>query len=264
MALFNTVKLFGVPIFTGSFQEAFVVITRALENKTSRVSCGVYIVYTPNTEHVMLAQRHPQFLHALQSADLALPDGIGVVWASNMLSSSRKESGGAKERITGREMMFSLIEYCAHHHLRVFLLGGREQVAQKTAEYFRGRFSDLEIAYDEGANMVAQETFEENTRTLSAIQKFQPELLCVAYGAPHQELWIEHHRDELSRARVRVAMGVGGSFDIFSGRLSLPSTYVERIGLEWLWRLLQEPWRWKRQTVLVQFWIKVWIKKIFG
>ncbi len=259
MKLSNIVKLFEVPIFTGSFQEAFAEIAQALENKTSHGSHGVYAVYTPNTEHVMLAQRHPQFLHALQSADLTLPDGIGAVWASNILFRSR-----IKERITGREMMFSLIEYCARHHLRVFLVGGREHVAQKTAEYFHTRFSDLEIAYDEGANVVTQETSEENSRIFSAIQKFQPQLLCVAYGAPHQELWIEHYRDELSRAGVRVAMGVGGSFDVFSGKLKLPPEFIEHAGLEWFWRLLQEPWRLKRQTVLVQFWIKVWAKKIFG
>ena len=264
MKLSNIVKLFKVPIFTGSFQEAFAEIAQALENKTSHESHGVYAVYTPNTEHVMLAQRHPQFLHALQSADLTLPDGVGVVWASTLLSDAHNESGGAKERITGREMMFSLIEYCARHHLRVFLVGGRTSVAQKTAEYFRTRFFDLEIAYDDGAHVVTQETSEEHAHILSALQKFQPQLLCVAYGAPYQELWIEHHRDELSRAGVRVVMGVGGSFDVFSGKLKLPPKFIEHVGLEWLWRLLQEPWRLKRQTVLVQFWIKVWAKKIFG
>lgn len=245
----QTYTLFDISFFSGTFAEAVRYIEEGRASSRGRA----FIVCTPNTEHVMLASKNPAFLTALHQADLCLPDGSGVVHAANLLAKKQV----IRERITGREMMAVLLEYAAQHHHSVFLLGGKDDVAQGLARTLKKQYPNLVVTADPGAAHIATETAEEEKRVLTRIATQRPDLLFVAYGAPWQELWLTHHAGELARAGVKVAMAVGGSFDVLSGRLRACPKALSVLGLEWLWRLIQEPWRWRRQLVLIRFWGKV-------
>ncbi|HJZ05489.1 hypothetical protein A2634_03325 [Candidatus Amesbacteria bacterium RIFCSPHIGHO2_01_FULL_48_32] len=186
-----------------------------------------FFVVTVNPEFIMLAQEDGEFKKILNEADLALADGVGLRLA------------GVKNIVPGRKLVEKLLKY------RVFYLGGRDGVAEKMAEKYGGE-------WDEGEESIRAGEYK-SISILSKINKYRSDILMVAYGAPWQEKWIYRN---LSRIRAKVVMGVGGAFDYLTGRAKLPPEWVSGAGLEWLWRLLYEPWRWRRQLRLLKF---VWL-----
>lgn len=200
-------------------------------------------VVTPNPEFVMLAQKDDEFKKILNQADLAIPDGIGLVWASRILSSK------LKERVTGTDLMLRLCERAAQQGWRIFLLGGESGVAARAAEKLKIQSSKLKIVgVCEGGSLEDRKAVIPPT-----------DFLFVAYGAPKQEKWIV---ENLPRIPVKVAMGVGGAFDFIVGKQKRAPVFVQNLGLEWLWRLLQQPWRARRQLALIKFLVLVFWQKI--
>lgn len=191
----------------------------------------VKLVVTVNPEFVMLAQKDLEFKKILNAADLAIADGIGLKLA------------GVKEIVPGRMVVEQLLQ----KGYKVFYLGSR--VAGEMAKKFGGQ-------YDDGhENIKLQMSNSQiNDKIIKKINQYKPDLLLVAYGAPWQEKWLFANRDSL---RVKVGMGVGGAFDYLTGRVALPPEWISKTGLEWLWRLVHEPWRWRRQLNLVKFGWKV-------
>jgi len=245
--------LFGVPILSCSKKRCLELFRDALKQDAGK---GLITIYTPNPEQLMLARRMPTFHRALVRADFNIPDGIGIVWASRFLG---KQS--IQERVSGREIVPELVKEAAGLKKGVFLLGGRRSSSQY-AEQLKAVYPTLQVCSDGGAENIAHETKEELSRVMKAIEQCRPTLLCVAYGAPHQELWIEKYREELERVGVRIAIAVGGTLDVLSGKLSLPPRIIQTVGIEWLWRLIQEPWRWRRQLALASFMGWVFAEKI--
>ena len=143
--------------------------------------------------------------------------------------------------------MVNLCQLAAKKGWKVFLLGGMEGAAEKAAEELN---SSLKIETDQGVKDIKNEKKEENERIIRKINQFQPQLLFVAYGAPYQEKWIAKN---LPKLKVNIAMGAGGAFDYISGKVGRSPQFVREIGLEWLWRLIREPWRIKRQLALIKF-----------
>lgn len=199
--------------------------------KSIKNSSKKYYVVTPNPELLVIAHDNPKYKKVLNDAKLALPDGIGIVLASKLL---RK---GIKERITGVDLVEKLCMRVAEKPITVGFLGGRPGVADKTAECLRKKYPKLKV------NFIGEE-WSRLTQTANI------DILFVAFGSPKQELWISENLEKLP---VKVAIGVGGSFDFISGRVSRAPVWVRSIGLEWLFRLIIQPWRIKRHLRLIKF-----------
>lgn len=210
------------------------------------------MVTTPNAEMVTAAQSDDSFCSILNASAVALPDGMGLVWAGKILYGRP----AFPERVSGVEIAQALLRLSREKGWRIFLLGGKTGVGNliKSREMsLPGNHEIYAIETFEGAHDVRSETEAERNNTLKQIRAFRPNVLLVAYGAPWQEQWVWHNRQELEKAGVNVAMVVGGAFDILSGRLKRAPDWMQTAGLEWLWRLVLEPWRIWRQLRLVTF-----------
>lgn len=200
-----------------------------------------HLAVTANPEAVVRAQDDPEFAEILRRADLVVADGIGVVWASRRLGQP------LPMRVPGIELMEALCAHAARAGLRVFLLGGAEGVAEQAARTLLRNHPGLRIAGTHHGY------FPDDGPVVERIAESRADLLFVGMGMPRQEKWLSRHLPELG---VRLAMGVGGSLDVLAGRVRRAPGFVQRVHLEWLYRLLQEPRRWRRQLALVRF---VWL-----
>jgi N-acetylglucosaminyldiphosphoundecaprenol N-acetyl-beta-D-mannosaminyltransferase len=204
---------------------------------------GPHLVVTVNPEFVMRTRRDPDFARVLESADLCLPDGTGVVWAA------RRQGCSLSGPVAGVDLVPEVAAMCARRGFRMFLLGAAEGVAQQLEALLKAAHPGLEVASHAGSPDPA-----DDAGTLRMIHQHGAQVLLVAYGAPSQELWI----DRLSaRLGVAVAVGVGGAFDYLTGRVQRAPLWMRRVGLEWLHRLALQPWRIRRMAVLPAYAVKV-------
>ncbi len=198
------------------------------------------MVVTANAELVVQAVESPQVGRLVGEADLVVPDGVGVLWAGVI--------GGVPfpERVAGVELMEALVARAPKEGWRVALYGGRPGVAQEAAERLRQRYPGLDVSGCYHGYLDS----EEEQEMLEQLRQQRPNLLFVALGAPRQENWISSRRAQLPEL---VAIGVGGSFDVFAQRLKRAPKWMTRMGLEWLFRLVQEPSRLPRMLALPRF-----------
>lgn len=204
---------------------------------------GLHLVATVNPEFVMRAQNDRDFARILESADMCLPDGVGVVWAA------RRAGCPQREPVAGSDMLPLLAELCARRGYRMFLLGAAPGVADDLAAQLRARHPALQVAAHAGTPDASGDA-----ESLALIQRHGTQVLLVAYGAPKQEAWIDRLRGRLD---VAVAIGVGGAFDYATGRVPRAPAWMRRAGLEWLHRLGRQPWRIRRMAVLPVYALKV-------
>jgi N-acetylglucosaminyldiphosphoundecaprenol N-acetyl-beta-D-mannosaminyltransferase len=204
-------------------------------------------IVTVNPEFVMAAQRNADFRIAINEAALVLADGMGVVWATRFLGQP------TPERVTGTDTLAELAKRSAQAGYRLYLLGAAPGVAEEAAEHLQQLAPGLQIA----GTYAGSPAPDEEDAIIERLRVAQADVLCVAYGAPAQELWI--HRN-LARLPVAIAMGVGGAFDFLSGRQRRAPRFMRRMGLEWLYRLYRQPWRWRRMLALPQFAMQVLLK----
>lgn len=204
---------------------------------------GHHLVATVNPEFVMRARSDQDFARVLESADLCLADGSGVVWAA------RRQGCAMREPVTGVDLIPPLAALCARRGFRIFLLGAAPGVANDLANRLRVEHPALEVEAHAGTPDPSADA-----ATLALIRAHKPQVLLVAYGHPKQELWIDRMRESLG---VAVAMGVGGSFDYLTGRIPRAPTWMRRAGLEWLFRLVRQPWRVRRMAVLPIYALRV-------
>lgn len=216
-----------------------------------------YIV-TLNPEIIVFASKNPGFKSILNNATLGLPDGIGVIWASRILGKRKLQ------RITGVDFMKKLCKMAAKEGLAVGFLGGRGEMAERTAECLVREYPKLKVGFigsewskggfvhKDEAESRKQELWKSANKTHNSkfIIHNSIDILFVAFGFPKQELWMA---ENLKKIPVRIAMGVGGSFDIIGGRLPRAPIWIQNLGFEWLFRLVIEPWRFKRQLALFKF-----------
>ena len=197
-------------------------------------------VFTVNPEFVMAARSDPGFAETLANADLNLVDGAGLLAAARLCGRQRPQ------RLSGVDLIPELCRICAAGGHPVYLLGGRSGAAAQAAGNLRRDHPGLTIA----GTAEPDDPGERAAEICRAIRESGAQLLLVAFGTPRQEMWIGTH---LEQTGARVAVGVGGSFDLISGRIRRAPRLVRRVGMEWLYRLLREPWRWRRQRVLPKF-----------
>jgi len=204
---------------------------------------GHHQVATVNPEFVMRAQKDRRFAQVLEGAALCLPDGVGVVWAL------RRAGCDLRSPVAGTDLVPPLADLCARRGHRLFLLGAAPGVAPELAAQLRARHPVLEVAAHGGSPAEA-----DDLETLRLIHEHRTDVLLVAYGAPQQELWIERLKGPLG---VSLAIGVGGAFDYLAGRVPRAPAWMRKAGLEWLHRLVRQPWRVRRMAVLPVYAIKV-------
>lgn len=195
------------------------------------------LIATVNPEFVMRAQSDESFRRVLETADLCLADGIGVVWAM------RRQGCRDQQRVAGSDLVPSLANLCARRGWRPFLLGAQPGVAAEAARRLQASVPGLQVA---GCH-AGSPGEEDDEDSLGRIERSGADLLLVAFGHPRQELWIDRNRERLS---VPVAVGVGGAFDFIAGRVRRAPPLIRGAHLEWLWRLAREPWRARRMAVL--------------
>lgn len=223
----NSTKILGVNVSTEKREEILRKIIKGLKNKGKK-----FYIVTPNPEIIMYASRSKEYMDILNHAQVSLPDGIGVLASSKLLKK------GVKERITGVDLMMDVVRECAKEGLTTGYFGGRAQVAEKTADCLKKIHPNLKVVY------------ADSSWNTDKLKGKHIDILFVALGFPKQEEWIE---ENLSRIPVTAAMGVGGSFDYISGRVKRAPKILRSIGLEWAFRLINEPWRIKRQMALPRF-----------
>ena len=204
------------------------------------------MVVTPNPEQIILAQKDGSFREILNQASLALCDGEGLRWAARFL----EVDPPIPERATGEEVMQELLERAAKKRWKVMLVGGRPGVAQKAVRDLRFKNHDLRVDGFEGIRNIRAYSREENERAVKRINRFKPALLFVAFGAPWQEKWLAQNFNALN---IRVGMVVGGALDMIVDPTLRPPAFMTRSGLDWLYRLLRQPWRIRRQLALLRF-----------
>lgn len=199
------------------------------------------LICTPNADHCVQARSDDEFRRVLAAADLCVPDGMAVMYAARLLG------WPLRERVSGRLLMLSLCGLAADRGYSVFLLGSAPGVARRAAEVLCHWYPNLCIAgtYSPPYGFESQES--EVARTVAAVRAAKPDILLVALGTPKQEKFIARN---LQALRVPLSMGVGAAFDIVSGQRWNPPRWMTEIGLEWLWKLVQEPDRmWRRYLV---------------
>ncbi|WP_174842855.1 WecB/TagA/CpsF family glycosyltransferase [Candidatus Oscillochloris fontis] len=188
---------------------------------------------TINPEFVVEAQVNPAFRTMLARADLSTADGFGILLAARYLGTP------LRGRVTGVDLTWHLAALCADRGYRMFLLGAAPGVAEATANVLQARYPQLVIAGTYAGS--PQPRHEPFLRQM--IHAAHPDVLLVAYGHPHQDLWIARNQPLL---QVPLAVGVGGTFDYISGRVPRAPAAIRRVGMEWAYRLVRQPQRWRR------------------
>jgi N-acetylglucosaminyldiphosphoundecaprenol N-acetyl-beta-D-mannosaminyltransferase len=244
----SSVYVLGVRVDRVTQRQVLDHIERLIEGyRASQQQTSCQQLITVNPEFVMAAQHDPFFRQSINEAALVIPDGIGVVWAARYLGKP------APERVTGVDTLIELARRAAIKGYRFYLLGAAPGVAEAAGERLQALAPGLQIAgCYAGSPAVAGED-----EIIERVRVAQADVLCVAYGAPAQDVWI---RRNLARLPVAIAMGVGGSFDFLTGRQQRAPRMMQKLGLEWLYRLYREPWRWRRMLALPKFAIKVVVK----
>ncbi len=207
----------------------------------------LHSVYTPNSEIIMEAYKNPGFAKVLNNADLLTADGIGVVYASRILKKP------IKERAAGYDIARVVLSRINNTEHKLYLFGGKPGVAEEAMSKLLKEYKGLKIVGLRNGYFKP----EEEADIVSDINNSGADIVFVCLGAPLQEKWIDRHKDELN---ARVAMGIGGSLDVFAGKAERAPEFFCKTGLEWFYRLCKEPQRAGRMTALPKFGATVLLK----
>ena len=231
------VNILGVKIDDVAIPQIVDQVKEWLASQGETLSAQKHYIVTPNPEIVMMAQKDPKLKEIIKKADLAIPDGVGL-----------KLSGDIECTSPGIDTMEALVSLAAEKGVATGFLGGEEGVAKKTAECLQKKYKNLKVVFAESGGEVDKEG--KLLKSPKELKLLKCDLLFVAFGPPKQEKWIF---DNLQKIPVKVAMGVGGSFDLISGKIPRAPVLIRKLGFEWLFRLIMQPWRIKRQLALIKY-----------
>lgn len=234
------IALFGTPLDRVSLDEAAEKIEDFIVSNQRALVC------TPDTTALLRAQRDQQLREAYARANLVTPDGAGVVWAARLLGAP------LRERVSGIDLLERL--FSRGGELKVFLLGAAPGVAERAAQRLTEKYPNLQFVGTHHGYFPPHQ----NDQVLEVIRQAKPDIVLIGLGVPRQEFWMLENRQKLD---VSVMMGVGGCFDIWAGRLRRAPRRWQQLGLEWFYRLLQEPRRLGRTSAILLFIAQVYLLK---
>ena len=245
----DKLSIMGVRIDNLSMDEVLKIAEEKIEKDEQ------YIIYTPNTEFIMMCQKDKEFLNLMNESDINIPDGIGLIYAGKI------KKHPLKEKVGGYDLSVNLLKMANDKGLKLYVVGGKPGVAEAAMENVREKYPGIKIVgtqhgYFKGTHL-GKKGHEEELAVIEDINKHQPHILFVGFGAKKQELWIEYNKDLIN---ANVIIGNGGTLDGLAGIVKRAPDIFIKLGLEWLYRLMKEPKRIKRQIVLPVFMLKV----IFG
>jgi N-acetylglucosaminyldiphosphoundecaprenol N-acetyl-beta-D-mannosaminyltransferase len=218
----------SLPVDAVSFQEALDVIDRLVADKRGGT------VFTPNVDHIVQAEDNARLRAAYQEASLSLVDGVPVLWASRLLGEP------LREKVSGSDLMWPLMRRAAEKGHRVYFLGGSAGVGELARQKLMAELPELQIVGIDPAFIDVDRDDAEQEQIVERVRAATPDLVLVALGAPKQEIWSHRHAARLAPA---VLLGIGASLNFVAGTQSRSPRWMSRVGLEWMYRLAQEPRR---------------------
>lgn len=270
----NEIKILGVKVNNTTIPETIKILENFILSGKS------HQIVTLNPEIVISAQKNPEIKEIINNAELVIPDGIGLLWATKITGQK------LNERIAGIDLVYKLTDLATKKNHSIYFLGSTSGVLSRCIENIYQKYPRLKIAGYSSANPSLKNErieykFPYNVRQtdikvsrtnidlkiVENIRKARPDILLVAYGHPNQELFISRYKKLLN---VSVMIGVGGSFDFIAGNVKrAPKIFqklgLEMLGFEWFWRFINQPWRWKRiLTAVIIFPWTVFIHHIFN
>ena len=258
----DTIKLLDINITTLSVSSTLEKIKKYINTsdgkavKNGKEGKSPLTIYTPNPEIIMYAQRHKSFKEVVNKGQVNIPDGAGVVWASRRLGKP------IRQRITGADFAYKVVELAAKENVTIGLIGGFGKIALRSLECLKGDFPRLTGWAEEGPKIECQMS---NVKCqidygkwnidefIKKTKKENTKILFVAFGYPKQELFIDMLSKKLDNI---VLMAVGGTFDYWSGNIPRAPQFIRDVNLEWLYRLVREPKRIQRQFSGSKFFLK--------
>ena len=235
----NKKQILGITIIPQSKKSVLEKILLYIGKPT-----GFFHIVSLNPENIVITTESESFKRVVETAQIKLIDGIGVVLAGRLAG---VEVG---ERVTGVGLMEDLLKMASDRRLRVLMIGGKENLALRLAKCYSDQFPEAKFKGIHGIANIKNPIAGEESKIFSIVAAYKPHLVFVSFGSPDQELWIAHHKKEFNKC---IVMGVGGAFDYLSREIDRAPVFIQKVGLEWLYRLTNQPWRWKRQLRLLKF-----------
>lgn len=227
----NRVNILGTEFDNFTEKQFHELVTTDLDNHTNK------FIVTPNPEIVLSARTNARFSNIVNNADYVIPDGIGIIKGANMLGTPMHE------RITGFDTMMFLIKQANEKHLKMYLLGAKPEVINANVARIKQEFSNIDlVGYHDGY-------FQDEGMVAADIQEKSPNIVLVALGSPKQEYFINKYRDRCNAMWI----GIGGSFDVFSGTKKRAPKIIQKLSLEWFYRLVKEPTRIGRMLAIPKY-----------
>ncbi len=238
----DKISIFGVNIDKLTLKDAEERVKSFLNSNT------INTIYTPNTEIVMEARKDDELKELLNNGELVIPDGIGLVYASKI----KKKT--LPERVTGFDLSMKMLQIANENGYSIFLVGGKPGIADTAAENIKKEYPNINVVgshhgYFKGTH-TGYKGHDEEIQVINEINESKPDIVFVGFGAPKQEKWIHENKNKLN---CKVIIGNGGTVDILAGTVKRAPEIYQKLGLEWLYRLLKDPKRIKRQMILPLF-----------
>lgn len=237
------VDILGIPVDKITEKELLEKIINFINEKR------FHLIVTINSENATKALENKIFLDVIKNADLVIPDGIGIIFASKILGDK------LPERIPGIDLSYKLLEISNEKGYKIVLIGGKEGVAEGAKENLKKIFPNLNIVMTYNGYF----NEDEEKKIVEEIQKIEPDILLVGMGSEKQEIWIWNNREKFKN--IGVCIGVGGTLDIWAGKKKRAPKLVQKLGLEWLYRVIIEPKRIFRVLKIFNFLNKLFIER---
>ena len=246
----DSLKIYGVKIDNTSLDKASKTMAEYLNGDK------VKTIFTPNTEILMAAKKDNNLIDLINRADLVIPDGIGLIYAS------RIKKKPLRERVTGYDLSMRILDLANEKGYSIYLLGGKEGIARQAGLNIKKNYPNIILSgyhngYFKGSHNDNRDS-EEELNIIKDINSVKPDIIFVGLGFPKQEIWIDQNKE---RVKTRIIIGNGGVMDIISGNSKRAPETFQKLGLEWLYRLVNDPTRLRRQLALPRFMIEVIFKK---
>lgn len=231
----ETVNIFGVSVARMTLSEAAETFSEEARKQETLV------VFTINAQHIVLMSQEEEFRGAYHLADWIVPDGMPVVWFSRLIGKI------LPERVTGSDLLPELCRMAVKKALKVFFLGGTPEVMLNAMSNLQKQFPTLKVVGMASPQIDLKEKEDREEDLIYTINSSSPDIVFVGFGAPKQEIWTIRNR---SRLKTGIVCMVGGSFDFLGGKTIRAPVWMQKAGLEWLWRLFHEPKRlWRRYLI---------------